>query len=754
MGANRIISDWQIEFTDRIRKETGSHRKEYLFKHAKKECSQYATELDKVFLSYIDFIDSKPLDNDYYKFVNSYKQGKKLDVKYFRHNVDKLHDYYKKVDENPEFTPFSQSMYESYVLFMMLKLKGVYNPEYDADFGVKIVGSREYNPLTSIPSVLRGELPFKIKEYDIAQAYPTFVFNELGIKPFDVYSLIEKRTFNILLNTHKDVKNATIEAVRSQLEPIYKDRVNEVITEDRFNEKGRLFEDLAKHEKTAIENFVHFNNLDNFVRLHDGVVTASNIECEALDFGNVKFKIKTFEVPIIDSEIVNFYKDGKTSPSMYAKFLEQEKFIRVTREGDDSVLILKNEGKIIAPFNHRTDLVPFLKDNINEFDTSFIEDKLAKDSVSVIQSSLLLLKPIELKYHKDTKTTTDIPFKNGIVRITADKMEIISYDKIVGFFPKHSTQKHEISIDTETESDFKKFLQFASGKENFPAFCSMFGYLISNFKNPALNPAIILSDEGADGEIRAGGRGKSKVQEALSYFRPSITKGGRAYDPNYTHVHGDLKREHDLYFIDDVPCNFNYNDLYTNITGSIDAQRKGTVAETISFEDAPKFVVTTNWVVRHSKEATSTNRRFREYKFTDFFNMNNTPEQVLGRLMFIGWNADDWNSFYNFGFYCVQQFLKHGLSAIEYNKDEDNFRAVFNNDVMFEEMERFFDTRPIEFSVSDFLSFHTTNEMFRLRSLFNHKNAKECINTFIAYEKWNYKYNKQWKKWRNPDMFL
>src|SRR5699024_7050115 len=109
------------------------------------------------------------------------------------------------------------------------------------------------------------------------------------------------------------------------------------------------------------------------------------------------------------------------------------------------------------------------------------------------------------------------------------------------------------------------------------------------------------------------------------HFRCAIEKGGNAYDPNYTHVHADLKREHDLYLLDDVPHNFDYNALYTQITGSFDAQRKGVTAETISFEDAPKFVISTNWVFRYDKDATSTNRRFKEYKFSNFWNIENRP---------------------------------------------------------------------------------------------------------------------------------
>lgn len=770
---SEFVNDWKSEFTERIKELSKSKKQDFNFVDALKRSTTSRNELDKIMIQYLDFINSDPLrNNDYSKYVNSYKQGKKLNEKYFRHDLKKLQEYYKKSDEDKEYNPFSEHQYKKYVLFMMLKFSGFYLPEYDAMFNVKIDKSREYNPLTSIPSVLRQNLPFEIKEYDIVQAYPSFIFLELGIKPFDVYKLIDKRKFNILLNIHKDVKGATIEDVRSQLEPIYKERVNEVMTEERFNNKGKLFEDLAKYEAEYIQKFVVANELGNYVRLHDGVTTLANAECQEMEFGIVKFKVKEFVRPEHLSDIVNFYDlDQHTTPVTYSRFFEQEDFIRITREGHDQLTILKNENRIVTPINHKTDLVPYLKANINEFDTTYLEDRIARDATNVIQQSLQLLTPIPLQYHRDTKTRCDIPFKNGIARITADSTELISYDNIEGFFTKHITQEHEIRFrndDEPVQSDFELFLMMAvcnkdvtkedlTEKEeaDIMAFYSMFGYLITNYKNPAFNPAIILSDANADGETRNGGRGKSLVQVALSHFRPSIQKGGNAYDPTYTHVHADLKKEHDLYLLDDVPSNFNYNALYTHITGAIDAQRKGVTAETIEFEDAPKFVISTNWAVRYDADATSTNRRFREYKFSDFWNINNTPDAYFKKSFFTDWNADEWNAFYNFGFFCVQHYLNNGLQGIQYDKEVDNFRAYFYNDGILNEVERIFEILEFEnikvFGVADFVEIHKRNEMYRYKPEFSIHNSRKYIETFIEYFKKPFTYCGHLRKYKAID---
>lgn len=762
-----FVAKWQGEFINEVKRKSGSKKQVFKYEDAVRLSENYSDELDKLMIRYLDFINSDPLkSNDYFKFVSSYQKGKRLNEKYFRNDIDKLHEYYKKSDSNKEYNPFNRQQFERYVLFMMLKLSGHYSPEYDAMFHVKIDKHREYNPLTSIPSVLRHLLPFKIQEYDISQAYPNFVFLELGIDPFDVYSVIDKRSFNTLLNTHKGNKGATIDKVRAKLKPVYGNRVNEVITDERFNNKGKVFEQFAKYESEFIAKFIEANELKNCVRLHDGVVTKYGSDCKVLSFGNIKFKVKGIDKPETKNEIVSFYDDEqKTSPVSYSKFWEQENFIRITREGHDQLTILKNDNRIVSPINHKTDLVPYLKANINEYDPTILEDRIARDATSTIQQSLQLLTPIRLQYHKDTKDRCDIPFKNGIARITTDGTELIPYDEIDGFFAKHSTQEHEISISDADEDpgEFCKFLSMAVTNKNilegekttekdesdFQAFCSMFGYLITNYKNPAFNPAIILSDANADGETRNGGRGKSLLQMALSQFRPSIQKGGKAYDPDYTHVHADLKPEHDLYLIDDVPSRFDYNALFTNMTGGIDAQRKGVTAETIPFEDAPKFVISTNWAVRYDEAATSTNRRFKEYKFSNYWNIHNTPDKVFGRSFFNDWDHDEWNRFFNFGFSCVQHYLNYGLQTIEYDKKGDNFRAQFYHDAILQEAERIFDLLTgQDFTVTDFVNHHQSNDTFRYKPEFNIRNARNYIDAFIEFKKLPYRYEQKTRKWK------
>jgi hypothetical protein len=778
MNSKIIFTDWKAEFIERIKKESKSNKQTFGYVDALQKSRDTRTVFDNCMIEYDRFIRSNPLqNNDYYKYLKSYSKGAELNLKYFKHKVEKLQGYYKKFDENPKYNPFNKAQYEDYVLFMMLKLNGLYKIEYDVIFNVVVKDSREVNPLTSIPSVLRGELPMDVQEFDICRAFSTFIDNELNIeRQEDVYGLINKSSFLTILNSHSG-SNTTIDKLRNQLVCVFGNRVNEVITEARFNTKGQMYRDLTKYEKQAIEDFVMANNLVNYVRLHDGVFVLSDAVCEVMEINNVKFSIKECIKPQIINEVVSFYsanEDGEnvsTSPKQYADFYKQEKFIRISEAGNDTITIFKDSNNVINPFNHKTDVVPFLKENINDFHTDEIENKIAYDNFGNIQKGYLLLDPIPLKYHRDKRDTFGIAFKNGFMEYDKklDEVNRFSYTDVDGFFAPHETQEREFEYNkNQSTSVFELFLTMAStGKnpliekltdaenETFEKFCIMFGYLIHQYKDESFNPAIVLSDAGANDCTRNGGRGKSLITKAVAEIRNAMLKGGDEFDPTYLFNYADLTKAHDVFIIDDVPAGFNYNALYTQISGGINCQRKGKPAQLITFKESPKFVITTNWSYRVDENSTSTERRFFEFQLTDFFNKENKPNQVFGQRLFDDWDAGEWNRFYNFSFGCVVLFLDKGLQRIIYNKTEDNFRASFNDDAKLQEMERIIDELLIyknEFSVSDFLNhYNKIDNNLRFEKYFHSRNVKSLIDIFIKHHQKPLKYVLMTKKWQNLD---
>jgi len=276
-----------------------------------------------------------------------------------------------------------------------------------------------------------------------------------------------------------------------------------------------------------------------------------------------------------------------TSRTMYADFFIQEKFKRISTP-DDKILLLVDTNNVVDFFNHKTNIVSFLESNINEWGADFeaVRETIAKECNSIIMQSYTLIPPSELLYYSDTKTSFGLPFKNGFFYFDANDREIKSkaYTDVKGFFSPHKIQSREFKY-TDEVGMFEQFLnRVAIGREEANStdtrntnseFQKMFGYLCHTYKSQTTSPSIIFTDLDANDENRNGGRGKSMVWDAIQLVTKTMIKGGIEFDPNYTFCFSDLDKSYNLYVVDDVPCNFNFNSLYTQITGGINAQLKG-----------------------------------------------------------------------------------------------------------------------------------------------------------------------------------
>jgi hypothetical protein len=750
-----FLKTWSVDFTERIKLASKTRKVKFTYEDAEVSTTFITDPLDKVLIEYQRFVKRNPLrNNDYYKYVVSYQEGTELNIKYFKHNKKKLREYYKKIDKDAKSVRFDKKKFEVYVLFMMLKLKGLYSEQYDVMFNITKVGHREYNPLTNLPSVLRGVLPFDVIEFDIVQAFPSFIFKELSIEPFDVYAKMSedrseaKRVFNTLINTHKDSDKATISNVRAQLRPIYGERVIEVITSERFNNRGKTFDDFTKHESEFINRFVQANHIDNYVRLHDGVVVLKGTEIEETKFDYITFSEGAFAPPITENILIPFHNDfNLTEASRYAEFFKQEGFIRLMIEGKDEISVIKNDNKVIKHFNWKTETISFLKANICSLEKERLQNTLASDEKK-IKNGFLLMDSEPLKLHKDEKNAVYISFKNGVARITTEGVEVLPYeDASIKFFAENESQKHSFNYieDNGFKSNFAKFIERAViGRDNFTdepvnekeredltAFCSMLGYLISNYKDPSQAFAIVLSDEGATNNERKGRRGKSLIFEALKKVKPVKWSQGDSFKTDYIHKFADLERIHDIYVLDDTPANFNYNSFYGEITSDVKIERKGSAGEVIPFEYAPKFVFTTNYSFRYNEEDASTIGRFYEYKLKPFFSIENKVNEYFNQTFFAEWSGDEWREFYCFMVYCVQTYLSLGIKRIEYDKSHDNYLAYFNNEVKEQECERVLEAlKPLkEFNTSKFLEVYKDGRLYSER-LFTDKNVKKHLEVF------------------------
>jgi hypothetical protein len=776
-----VLNEWRDEFIPQIKSLSKSHKESFGYIDAVKN-KEHHTERDKCFVEAANFIGTNPMrNNDYSKYVTTYiETGIKLNSKYFRNNHQKLNEYYAKVDAakagEKVYNPFNNIAYSNYVLFMVLKFGRQYLPTYDELFNVQARDSREYNPLTKTPSVLRGELPFKVKEYDIRRAFPTFIDMELNTNHREtIYELIDKKKFAILLNANADNPKNNLEDLQKGLMAVYEADTDKVLTEARFETKGQAFLDFSRYEKEYIERFVDENNLINYVRLHDGVFVLEDTICEHITFDTVEFSIKECIKPGVENETKSFYTiddfgNVQTSRTMYADFFIQERFKRISTP-DDKVQLLVDTNNVIDFFNHKTDIVSFLESNINEYGSSYeaVREVIAKECNSIIQQSFTLVPASELIYYSDNKTSFGLPFKNGFFcfdsLVDGGEIKRKEYSDFSGFFSPHDIHSRDFKYTDEVGMFEKFFTRAAIGRDVTDSpdtiniireFHAMFGYLSHSYKSQTKSPCIIFTDDGANDENRNGGRGKSLVTTAISEIQTQLFKGGKEFDPNYYFVFDDLEKKHKSYVIDDVPAGFKYDDLYTNILGPINCARKGKTAEKIPFQESPKFIITTNWVLRYDEKNASTNRRFLEFKFSNYYKMNFSPKDDFGCTFFEDWDKDEWHRFYSFVYRCMRIFFENGVNQIPYNKTTDNFIAYFNNDSMLDEFERIVNILfedGTSFGVNDFLRlYEACDNPLKFEKMFHSKNLKKLMNIWLTRESQNsrevgWSYNLTSKKW-------
>ena len=460
------------------------------------------------------------------------------------------------------------------------------------------------------------------------------------------------------------------------------------------------------------------------------------------------------------------FKEGKAviEASPLVAFLKEQNFMRISEEGNDAVTIIHNSRKILKPFNYRTNTISYLKQHIKHPERKEEIENMLVSQRNIIENSWKLMDGESYNLHKDKHDAIYIPFKNGVCMITKDGAQMIDYDSDeIEFFIGTESQEHtfeNVDFMKRGIGDFERFAIYAiigratnelteEELKKVLALNSTIGYLISNYKNPAFSPAIILSDEDADDVARKGGRGKSLITEAIRKIRGAIFRDGAKFETGYRHVYADLELYHDIFILDDVLPGFNFNALYTDITGDVRVEKKGTHPVTISFKDAPKFVITTNFAVRHDGSADSTNRRFIEMKLTYFWNIDNTPEKFFGRRFFEDWDNKEWQLFYEYLAACSKQFLTTGLIPIEYEKNNDNYIAYFSNEVVLEEFERLLQEMKYkgDFTVTDFLKKYKENSLFRNDKLFHRHNTRKMIDAYIQKHKVDVRYEQRVKKW-------
>jgi len=191
------------------------------------------------------------------------------------------------------------------------------------------------------------------------------------------------------------------------------------------------------------------------------------------------------------------------------------------------------------------------------------------------------------------------------------------------------------------------------------------GYLVHRYKNPSRSWAVVAMDDtpNTDG-MPQGGTGKSLFFEAVKQVRQMVTLDGKnekMFDDS--HALEQVNRNTDILYIDDTSKNFNFERLFSLVTGEMTVNPKGKSRVSLDKSESPKITISTNYTP--GQLSGSTLRRILFLGFTNFYHDNKlgkfreerTPVDDLGKALFTEFNDEDWNNFLNLMIQCCHLYL-------------------------------------------------------------------------------------------------
>jgi hypothetical protein len=274
---------------------------------------------------------------------------------------------------------------------------------------------------------------------------------------------------------------------------------------------------------------------------------------------------------------------------------------------------------------------------------------------------------VDPDFLKDELGKAYFPFRNGVVVVTKDKTELVSYGSIKKYIWKSQVIDFNISVVDEDfqfdQSEFYKFLQKISGddEKRLMYAVTLIGYLMHKYKDPSTPFSVILAEE-TETEAEGGGTGKGILVKAISYMMNTERVDGKNFklDKNFAFQRVNLDTK--LISIEDVRKNVDFEGFFSIITEGITVEKKNKDELYIPFKDSPKIMFTTNYTISSSTKAAQ--RRQRVFEFAPFFGPGKTPRDFFGHNLFDEWDMDEWNRFYNLMFECVKQYFIGGIMQV------------------------------------------------------------------------------------------
>lgn len=287
----------------------------------------------------------------------------------------------------------------------------------------------------------------------------------------------------------------------------------------------------------------------------------------------------------------------------------------------------------------------------------------------ICPKKLNLLNTIVFNKEKDDKLSSYFFFNNLFCKINKDAIEQMEYQNLN--FPLWEDKMLKVDYSTPQNNelgDFEKFCRNINSNdtERFLSFKSMIGYLLHRNKEVGEPKAVILYDaEMGKNNQAQGGTGKTIIINALKNCRELVYVSGKEMKSGSFFKNQRINITTDLIAYDDLKENVHFEEFYTTITSGIEVEKKGKQSFMIEYEDAPKLILSSNYIIKGDGGNSDLRRRY-EFEIVNHYNKDYTPEMEFGKRFFSkDWDVNEWNKFYYFMMNCLKDYLNYGLLDVE-----------------------------------------------------------------------------------------
>lgn len=366
---------------------------------------------------------------------------------------------------------------------------------------------------------------------------------------------------------------------------------------------------------------------------------------------------------MIKDKFYNTNENGKITILHYPliQFLARNGYFMMSFDKGGEMLV-KVENNIIKEVEE-SELIKCIQDYLTKLKLDNVLEKFATGLGSYLNRKKLgLLPKIESFSDKDESNCGWIYYSNTAIKIKAEGIEVIPYKELKHKIWSTRIRKRAFKLLNSKNGQFRDFcFKLAkSDKDRFLALQTAIGYLLHRYNNPSLCKAIILNDEkiSFDGEAN-GGTGKSLIAKALTYMVNVVFTEGKNLKIGSWFRNQRIDITTDISVYDDVGKDFSIETIFSELTSGIVIERKRRDEIHLSAKDAPKYLISSNYIVKGPGGSSDERRRY-EFELSDYF-VKRKPFEVYGNQFFDEWDSNEWDNFDNFMIECLQVYLKYSL---------------------------------------------------------------------------------------------